>query len=86
MGCSLELYNRDNGLDQGIRDWQHVSVVLGNNMNELWSGFCAYAYDGNPLFDFMQVDPGMAYIHWNPHPTLIISWTNSMNFTKMVQW
>ena len=56
MGCSLELYNRDNGRAQ-IRDWQQVSVVLGNNMNELWSGFCAYAYDGNPLFDFMQGGP-----------------------------
>eukprot|EP00808_Paulinella_micropora_P018593 g52061.t1 len=52
MGCSKELFNRENGLQRYVRDWKQVPVVLGP-MSDVWSGFVAYAYDGDPLFRMM---------------------------------
>ena len=52
-GCSKELFNRDNGLARFVRDWRQIPVIL-NNMSSVFSGFCAYAYDGNPLFRMMD--------------------------------
>jgi Glucanosyltransferase len=50
MGCSRELFNRDNGLQpQGARDWKQIGVVE-NEMEDLLSGFVAYTYDGSPEF------------------------------------
>lgn len=51
LGCPHYLYNRDNGLKtpDGTRDWMEVPVIL-HEMADTWSGFIAYAYDGNPLF------------------------------------
>ena len=57
MGCSLTEFNKDNGLPRGARDWQQVSVVLGEQMIDTWSGFCAYAYDGNVNFNMMSGGP-----------------------------
>jgi len=54
MGCSHIDYNKDNGLSKnGTRDWIQVPVVLGK-MSDTWSGFCAYAYNGNPQFDMFD--------------------------------
>jgi hypothetical protein len=54
VGCSKPLFNRDNGLPpRGERDWRQVPVIL-NRMNPVFSGFSAYAYDGNPLFRMMD--------------------------------
>jgi Glucanosyltransferase len=54
-GCSRILFNRDNGLPRYVRDWKQVPVIL-NDMSPVLSGFCAYAYDGNPLFRMMGGD------------------------------
>jgi len=58
MGCSHLDFDRDNGLQKegGPRDWKQVPVVL-NQMNDVFSGFCAYAYSGNPLFDMFEGGP-----------------------------
>jgi hypothetical protein len=58
MGCSHAQFDRDNGLatPQGTRDWKQVSVVL-HEMSDTWSGFCAYAYDGNTMFRMFQGGP-----------------------------
>lgn len=53
MGCSKKYFNRDNGLATGARDWKQIPVVL-DDMGDLFSGFCAYAYDGNPDFRMMD--------------------------------
>eukprot|EP00808_Paulinella_micropora_P007981 g53222.t1 len=53
MGCSKALYNRDNLLKRYVRDWNQVTVVL-NQMADIFSGFCAYTYDGAPLFRMMD--------------------------------
>jgi Glucanosyltransferase len=57
MGCSLTEFNKDNGLPRGARDWLQVAVVLGEHMIDTWSGFCAYAYDGNVNFNMMSGGP-----------------------------
>lgn len=56
MGCALDDFDRENGLSHGARDWAQVPVVL-YDMGDVWSGFCAYAYSGNPLFDMMSGAP-----------------------------
>ena len=57
MGCSLSEFNKDNGLARGARDWSQISIVLGDEMVDSWSGFCAYAYDGNVNFNMMRGGP-----------------------------
>ena len=58
VGCSLELFNRDNGLERYSRDWKQLSVVESENkMGNLFSGFIAYAYDGPPPFRMTQGGP-----------------------------
>lgn len=64
MGCSLTYFNKDNNLAKGARDWAQVSVVLGEDMIDTWSGFCAYAYDGNVNFNMMAGGP------WNGETVL----------------
>lgn len=56
LGCSTELFNRDNGLPKGFRDWNQVNTILGPDMVDRWSGFIAYAYDG-PKYFRMTVGP-----------------------------
>jgi hypothetical protein len=65
MGCSKKYFNRDNGLATGARDWKQIPVVL-DDMGDVFSGFCAYAYDGNP--DFRMMDKKGA--PWNGHAPL----------------
>lgn len=62
MGCSRDLFNRDNGLPRHVRDWAQIPVVL-KDMADTFSGFCAYAYAGNSLFSMMDG-------HWNGHDIL----------------
>ena len=84
MGCSKQLFNRDNGLERYTRDWKQVPVVL-QDMVDVFSGFCAYAYDGNPLFRIMGSDGDIidgtqeaanssssssTGAHWNGHDVL----------------
>lgn len=64
MGCSKVLFNRDNGLTRYERDWAQVPVVL-DDMRDSWSGFSAYAYDGNLVFSMMKDGP------WNGHEPLL---------------
>lgn len=64
MGCSKHLFNRDNGLQpRHARDWAQIPVVL-QDMTDILSGFCAYAYNGSPLFRMMKNGP------WNGHDVL----------------
>ena len=58
MGCSHSQFDRDNGLGTpgGIRDWRQVSIVL-HEMSDTWSGFCAYAYHGNTMFNMFEGGP-----------------------------
>lgn len=58
MGCSHDHFDKDNGLRDrdGTRDWKQVPVVL-DDMQDTWSGFSAYAYSGNPMFDMFQGGP-----------------------------
>ena len=58
MGCSHDYFDKDNGLQDkyGTRDWKQVSIVL-ERMADSWSGFCAYAYSGNPMFDMFKGGP-----------------------------
>jgi Glucanosyltransferase len=67
MGCSKMLFDRDNGLQLNksapVRDWRQVPIVL-HAMVDVFSGFCAYTYSGNPLFDMMS--GGV----WNGHNVL----------------
>jgi hypothetical protein len=60
IGCSKYLFNRDNGLQMPslARDWNQISVVLGQPMSEDMSGFIAYGYDGggNAAFRMMGGD------------------------------
>ena len=58
MGCSHDYFDKDNGLhdNYGSRDWKQVPIVL-NEMVDTWSGFCAYAYSGNPMFDMFKGGP-----------------------------
>ena len=59
MGCSHYQFNKDTPAlrtPEGTRDWKQIPIVL-NEMSDSWSGFCAYAYDGNPLFDMMEGGP-----------------------------
>jgi hypothetical protein len=66
MGCSKKYFNGDNGLATGARDWKQIPVVL-DDMGDVFSGFCAYAYDGtNP--DFGMMDKKGA--PWNGHVPL----------------
>jgi Glucanosyltransferase len=74
MGCSLTYFNKDNGLAKGARDWAQVSVVLGEDMIDAWSGFCAYAYDGNVNFNMMAGGP------WNGETVL----KPNLDFEKFV--
>lgn len=53
MGCSIKSFNKENGLTTGARDWKQIPVVL-DKMGDVFSGFCAYAYDGNPDFRMMD--------------------------------
>lgn len=55
-GCSIQLFNRDNGLLRGARDWKQMHTILGKDMLDRWSGFIAYAYDG-PV-DFRMTSGG----------------------------
>jgi hypothetical protein len=62
LGCSQLLFDRDNGMrvnplstTLGARTWNELSVVE-NEMNGLWSGYIAYAYDGPT--DFRMTDGG----------------------------
>jgi hypothetical protein len=64
MGCSRGLFNKDNGLTRYDRDWAQVPVVL-SEMVDTFSGFCAYAYDGNPLFRMMNGNQA-----WNGHDVM----------------
>jgi len=59
LGCSLQLYNKDNGLPKGARDWSQLTAILGeeNGMVDEWSGFSAYAYDGPTYFQMMSGGP-----------------------------
>jgi hypothetical protein len=65
MGCSKKYFDQDNGLATGARDWKQIPVVL-DDMGDVFSGFCAYAYDGNP--DFRMMDKKGA--PWNGHAPL----------------
>jgi Glucanosyltransferase len=59
LGCSHSYFNRDSPevrTAEGTRDWTEVSVVLGE-MVDTWSGYCAYAYWGNSLFNMMDGGP-----------------------------
>jgi Glucanosyltransferase len=59
MGCSHAQFDRDNGRGVGTggtRDWNDVSVVL-HEMSDTWSGFCAYAYHGNAMFNMFAGGP-----------------------------
>jgi hypothetical protein len=62
MGCSKNLFNRDNGLQRYVRDWAQVPVVL-NEMSDVFSGFCAYTYFGNPVFGMMDPDQAWDGVH-----------------------
>jgi len=53
MGCAKNLFDRDNGISKNTRDWKQVGTVL-NEMSDVFSGFSAYAYSGNPNFDMME--------------------------------
>lgn len=57
LGCSKVEFNRDNGLIKGSRDWKQLSVILGRDMVDTWSGFIAYAYDGPTDFRIMAGGP-----------------------------
>jgi hypothetical protein len=78
MGCSKMLFDRDNGLQLDksapVRDWAQVPIVL-HEMVDVFSGFCAYTYSGNPLFDMMG--GGV----WNGHDIL----TPSRDFNNFAQ-
>jgi hypothetical protein len=56
MGCPRSHYNRDNALADKTRDWKQIPVVL-HEMSDAWSGFCAYAYDGNVEFRLFSGGP-----------------------------
>jgi Glucanosyltransferase len=59
MGCSHAQFDKDNGrgmVTGGTRDWSDVSVVL-HEMSDTWSGFCAYAYHGNAMFNMFTGGP-----------------------------
>lgn len=64
IGCSKSLYNRDNGLQKGARDWAQIPVVL-DDMADIFSGFCAYTYYGNPVFGMMAL-----HTAWDGHSVL----------------
>jgi hypothetical protein len=64
MGCPHSLFNRDNDIADKGRDWKQVPVVL-NEMADTWSGFCAYAYDGNAEFNMFDGGP------WDGHTPLV---------------
>jgi hypothetical protein len=55
MGCAHMDYNRENELrtKNGTRDWIQVPVVL-REMADTWSGFSAYAYNGNLQFNMFE--------------------------------
>jgi Glucanosyltransferase len=55
-GCSMDLFNRDNGLERYARDWKQIPVVE-TDMEDVMSGFIAYAYDGPPGFCMTQGGP-----------------------------
>lgn len=63
MGCAHSLFNKDNNISDKTRDWRQVAVVL-NEMTDSWSGFCAYAYDGNVDFNMFGGGP------WNGRDVL----------------
>jgi hypothetical protein len=63
MGCAHSLFNRDNNITDKNRDWKQIPVVL-NQMSDSWSGFCAYAYDGNVDFNMFRGGP------WNGRDVL----------------
>lgn len=48
MGCSKELFNRDNNAEpKGVRTWNQISVVSENGeMIDVVSGYVVYGYDG----------------------------------------
>ena len=56
IGCSRDLFNRDNGLERFSRDWKQLHVVE-TNMSDVLSGFIAYAYDGPASFRMTQGGP-----------------------------
>eukprot|EP00808_Paulinella_micropora_P007979 g53220.t1 len=64
MGCSKDIYNGKNGLTRFVRDWKQIPVVL-HQMADIFSGFCAYTYDGAPLFRMMD-----GTNTWDGHGTL----------------
>lgn len=70
-GCSTALFNHDNGLSSSFRDWGQVSTVLGQSMNEEWSGLVAYAYDGPPFFRMTTGGPwdGLNVLEFTPDMT-----------------
>jgi hypothetical protein len=69
MGCPKRDFNKKNGiLPQKARDWAQLPVVL-DDMADTFSGFCAYAYDGNPDFRMMNDKAGP----WNGIDTLSTS-------------
>jgi hypothetical protein len=55
-GCSMALFNRDNGLERYARDWKQIPVIE-TDMEHVLSGFIAYAYDGPPGFCMTQGGP-----------------------------
>lgn len=65
MGCSHVQFDRDNGLHtpEGTRNWKQVEAVL-HEMSDTWSGFCAYGYYGNSVFNMFKGGP------WRSDPLL----------------
>merc|ERR1711976_168474 len=63
LGCPQFLFNRDNGLGRGTRDWKQVSAI-SEHMLDTWSGYVAYAYDGPTGFSMTDGGP------WNGIETL----------------
>jgi len=82
VGCSKQLFNRDNGLrtpgqiqrQSAARDWKQLSVIMGLPMKTVWSGFVAYSY-GGPTY-FRMTKGGL----WDGVHPLDIDTTDMHNF------
>ena len=83
IGCSHYEFNKDTPelrTPEGTRDWKQLPVVL-KEMNDTWSGFSAYTYDGNSLFGMMEKGKPWDGIHvlqptddfWNFQQQLLLA-------------
>merc|ERR1711920_395397 len=57
IGCSRELFNRDNDVQPKlVRDWKQLSLVSKYGlMSDIFSGFIAYGYDGGGNSNFRMM-------------------------------